>query len=166
MYVPSIRDLGEVLTFLFLTATSQLKDLELSSFSSLQSFQIYLPGEDANVIDPLRSWTFLRSLLPLLPPTINDLTVVHKMHLQMLELRTTSVDWKLVDDLLASPAFKTLSDVTIRADPTCHPPEAHMFHCFSSDDLWNHLVAQHERSKSVFKQRLPQLDARGILSVE
>ena len=90
------------------------------------------------------------------------------MHLEMLESRLASVEWGLVDDLLAGPSFKALSDVTIRADSSSMgcSVEAHKFYCFSSDDLWDYLAEHQERSKSFFKKKLPQLDARGILSVE
>ena len=90
------------------------------------------------------------------------------MHLEMLESRLASVEWELVDNLLAGPAFKALSDVTIRADPSALgcSLEAHRFYYFSSDDLWDYLAGHHERSKSFFKEKLPQLEARGILSVE
>ncbi|KIP07141.1 hypothetical protein PHLGIDRAFT_513189, partial [Phlebiopsis gigantea 11061_1 CR5-6] len=142
-------------------AGAGLKELRLSSLSALQSFQVYLPGEDDDAPHPPRSWTLLRSILPLLPPSVSDLTVVHEMQLEVLRSRLSNVDWELVDNLLAGPAFGALADVTIRATAT----GARRFCCFPSDDLWDYPEGNHEQTQAFFAQNLPQLTARGILSV-
>ena len=85
---------------------------------------------------------------------MRDLTVVHKMHLDALESRLTPVDWRQVDALLAGPAFARLASVRIRADAGARPcsQESHSFYFFSSDDLWDYLVVQEEKSKTEAKR--------------
>ena len=84
------------------------------------------------------------------------------MQLEVLRSRLSNVDWGLVDDLLAGPAFEALADVTIRAELG----SVGRSYCFSSEDLWDYLEDNLERTQEFFTEKLPQLSARGILSVE
>ncbi|EKM50651.1 uncharacterized protein PHACADRAFT_130034 [Phanerochaete carnosa HHB-10118-sp] len=149
------------------SSQSQLSSLQLHSFSALHSFEVDLPADDTCSAQSRCTWSLLQLLLPQLPPSVRDLTVVHKSHLEALESRLAGVEWAALDSLLAGSTFKTLKDVRIRSESTgvmlsC---EAQSFY-FSSDDLWDYLEQHHKRTKLFLKGKLPQLEARGILSLE
>lgn len=148
------------------SSQSQLSGLQLSSFSELRSFEIDLPADDTGSAPTRCTWALLQFLLPQLPPNVSDVTVVHKSHLEALESRLAGVEWGLVDSLLATS--KTLRDVRIRTESASVilSREAQSFYFFSPDDLWDYLEQHQTRTKTFFKEKFPQLEARGILSLE
>ena len=152
----------------FAASQSQLSDLQLSSFSALRSFQVDLPAEEASTPRPRCTWTLLQFLLLQLPPSVCDLIVVHRSHLEVLESRLADTEWAGVDALLTGSAFRKLKKVYIRSEAASIilSREAQSFYFFSSDDLWNYLERHDERTKLFLKEKLPQLNARGILLLE
>ncbi|GJE98084.1 F-box protein [Phanerochaete sordida] len=148
------------------SSQSQLRDLQLSSFAELRSFEVDLPADDAGAAPSRCTWALLQFLLPQLPPTVRALRVVHKSHLEALESRLAGVEWALVDALLAASA--TLRDVRIKSESASVvlSREAQSFYFFSPEDLWDYLEKHQARTNSFFKEKLPQLEARGILSLE
>lgn len=152
----------------FAASRSQLSGLQLSSFSALHSFEVGLPADDIGTAPSRCTWALLQLLLPQLPPSVRDLTVVHKSHLEALESRLAGIEWAVLDGLLTGPAFKTLKEVRIRSESAnvILSREAQSFYFFSPDDLWDYLEHHHKRTKLFLKGKLPQLEARGILLLE
>lgn len=97
------------------------------------------------------------------------LTVVHALGPAALASRLAAgADWARLDALLAGPAFAALAAVTLRADAGAlgGAQETKAFYFFTSDDLWDYLVCQRERTRVFFREKLPLLEAKGVLSVE
>ena len=150
-----------------LASEAQLRDLKLSSLSALRSFHVHLP-DDAHITHLPPSWPLLHSLIALLPPNVSGLTVVHTMHIEVLQSRSSNAVWGSIDDLLAGPTFGALDEVTICTElsaPGCGLGKMVGFHCFSSDDLWDYLEDNQDRTRAFFREKLPQCEARGFLSV-
>jgi hypothetical protein len=128
---------------------------------------VRLPDEDAALAQPGYTWSFLYRLLAQLPPNVHAVTVVHRQLLDALQSRLAANGWAQLDQLLMRSGFRALEEVTIRADWAAlrSSQEAQGFWFFSSDDLWEYLAGCSEQMKLFFKQKLPQLDARGILLV-
>lgn len=136
-----------------------MKDLRLSSLAALESFAVHLPHERASESPAPsgRAVALLYSVLSQLPATVHDLTVVCSSHAE------EGAEWSAIDDLLAGS--KALRQVTIRADRTSAGAAVGLC-LFNSVDLWDYVVNQRDRLVASVKQKLPQLEVRGILLVE
>ncbi|THG97066.1 hypothetical protein EW026_g4878 [Hermanssonia centrifuga] len=91
-----------------------VENIRFSSCKALRVLRVDLPGDLSSEFHPTESWSLLYFILPQLSPTIQELTISHKLDPNTLQAHLGDLDWNMVDDLISG--FKDLRTLTVSAE--------------------------------------------------